>query len=127
MRSEKLQEHRVTQPHIRVKKRMLAAFLVLALICLFGFTSLLAAPSASAKDIQYLPHEPVNPKVLQVYFNTTDKREYIYNGEEWVPHDASIDTYVLKKYKKPKVPKNHSNGNGAGNINDSSNNQGVSK
>lgn len=124
MRLQKLQE---TQPRTLVKRSVFAAFLALAILCLFVFTSLLTAPSASAKDIQYLPHEPNNPKVLQVYFNTTDNREYIYNGQEWVPHDASIDTYVLKKYKKPKVSKTSSNGDGAGNNTDTSNNQGAAK
>jgi hypothetical protein len=127
MRSQKLQQNQETKPHTLAKRSVLAAFHALAILCLFVFTSLLTAPSASAKEIKHLPHEPANPKVLQVYFNTTDNREYIYNGEEWVPHDASIDTYVLKKYKKPKISKNPSNGAGAGNISDSSNNQGVSK
>ncbi|GFO60519.1 hypothetical protein GMST_28440 [Geomonas silvestris] len=62
---------------------------------------LLAVSPASAKEVQRLPHEPSNPKIHTVYFNTTDNKEYIYNGQEWVPHDASIDSYVLKKYKKP--------------------------
>jgi hypothetical protein len=127
MRSQKLQKQQETQPRILAKRNVLAAFLALAILCLFGFTSLLTAPSASAKEIQQLPHEPNHPKIHQVYFNTTDKHEYIYNGEEWVPHDASIDTYVLKKYKKPKVSKDPSNGDGAGNTKDSSHNQGVSK
>jgi hypothetical protein len=74
----------------------------MTVLCAFNVASLYRTPNAAAKDIQKLPHEPKNPKILQVYFNTTDKREYIFNGEEWVPHDASIDTYVLKKYKKPK-------------------------
>ena len=124
MRALKLHKHQQkAQPHILVKQGVLSALLTLAILCLFVFT----VPSASAKEIQRLPHEPNNPKILQVYFNTTDKHEYIYNGEEWVPHDASIDTYVLKKYKKSKGSRNHSNDDGAGNIKDSSHNQGVSK
>ncbi len=128
MKSHTLQKHQQkTQSHIPAKRSVLTMFLVLAILCLFGLTSLLSVPSASAKEIQKLPHEPKKAKVLQVYFNTTDNREYIYNGEEWVPHDASIDTYVLKKYKKPKVPKTHSNGNGAGNNTHPSDNQGGAK
>jgi len=128
MRVKKMQEHQKNrQPHIWVKRRVLAAFLTLAILCLFGSIMLFTAPSASAKDIQQLPHEPAKPKVHQVYFNTTDKREYIYNGEEWVPHDASIDTYVLKKYKKHKVSNNSSNGNGLSNTSVPSKNQGAAK
>ena len=110
-----------------VKRGMLGAFPALAILCVLVLTWLLIVPPASAKDIQQLPHEPNNPKRHQVYYNTTDKHEYIYNGEEWVPHDASIDTYVLKKYKKSKVPKNPSDDNGAGKKKDSSDKQGVAK
>lgn len=108
MRRHKLHNHQPTQPNILFKLRMPATILALAILCSLGFTSLLTAPSASAKEIQQLPREPSNPKIHQVYFNTTVKREYIYNGQEWVPHDASIDTYVLKKYKKPNVKKKSS-------------------
>jgi hypothetical protein len=112
------------QPHTLIGRRVLGAFLTLTLLCLFCCTVMFSAPSASAKEVQRLPHEPNNPKVLQVYFNTTDNREYIYNGQEWVPHDASIDTYVLKKYQKPHKP---SNGNGQNNSSGSSDVQGASK
>lgn len=92
--------------------------IALVLICLFSFPTAFAA----AKEVQRLPHEPNNPKIMQVYFNTTDNREYIYNGQEWVPHDASVDTYELKHYKKPKDKKTtDSNGSST------SNSQGVSK
>lgn len=128
MKSQTLHKHQQkTQSHILSKRSVLSKFLALVILCLFGFTSLLSVPSASAKEIKKLPHEPNKPKVLQVYFNTTDKREYIYNGEEWVPHDASIDTYVLKKYKKPKLPRDHSNENGAGNNTHQPHNQGGAK
>ncbi len=36
-----------------------------------------------------------SPKVGQLDFNASENREYIFNGTEWVPHDASIDTYVI--------------------------------
>ncbi len=109
-------------------KGVLTAFLTVATLSLFGFASLLTPQTASAKTIKQLPHEPNNPKILQVYFNTTDNHEYIYNGEEWVPHDASIDTYVLKKYKKSKVLKDPAAGkNGSKNNASPSTNQGGSK
>jgi hypothetical protein len=127
MRSQKLQNQQETQPRALAQRSVLAVSLTVAALLLFGSITLFTVPPASAKEIQQLPHEPNNPKVLQVYFNTTDTHEYIYNGEEWVPHDASIDTYVLKKYKKPKVSKNPSTVDGAVNTTGSSTNQGVSK
>jgi len=123
MRSRKLQKQQKNHPYILVKRLVRAAFFALAILCLFVFT----APSASAKEIQRLPHEPNNPKIHHVYFNTTDNREYIFNGQEWVPHDATIDTYVLKKYKKPKDSRIPSNDDGTGKKKETSTNQGVSK
>lgn len=123
MKSPKLQKHHEPQLRTLADRGVLTTCLALAILCLFAFT----APSASAKDIQRLPHEPNKPKVNQVYFNTTDNHEYIYNGEEWVPHDASIDTYVLKKYKKSKGSKNPSHGDGSDKTKDASDNQGAAK
>ena len=114
MRSQNSQQLQKTQPRTLAKRGVLAVSLTAAAFLLFVSITLLTAPSASAKEIQRLPHEPNNPKIHQVYFNTTDNREYIYNGQEWVPHDASIDSYVLKKYKKPTVPKKSSTTDGAG-------------
>ena len=28
-----------------------------------------------------------------IYINTTDNREYIYDGAQWVPHDQTVDAY----------------------------------
>src|SRR5512136_781487 len=109
MRPRKLREHQQTHQNTLFRQRMFATILAMGILCLIGFTSLITEPSASAKEIQRLSREPINPKIHQVYFNTTVGREYIYNGQEWVPHDASIDTYVLKKYKKPHVEKKSSN------------------
>ncbi|GFO69510.1 hypothetical protein GMLC_30890 [Geomonas limicola] len=89
-------------------KEVAAAALTTAATLLFLGSAFLVAPSsAQSKEIQYLAQEPANPTILQVYYNTQDKREYIYNGQEWVPHDASIDSYVLKKYKKPNVARSN--------------------
>lgn len=112
------------QPYTLIGRRGPAAILTMTLLCGFCFAGLLNAPWLSAKEIQRLPHEPNNPRILQVYFNTTDNHEYIYNGQEWVPHDASIDTYVLKKYQKPHKP---SNGNGQNITSGPSDVQGASK
>ncbi|GFO60525.1 hypothetical protein GMST_28500 [Geomonas silvestris] len=84
-------------------KKVAAAALTTAATLLFLCSAILVAPAPSfAKEVPRLEREPANAKVLQLYYNTKDKREYIYNGQEWVPHDASINSYVLKKYKKPK-------------------------
>lgn len=85
-------------------KKVMAAALTTAATLLFLCAAILVAPAPGlAKEIPRLEREPDNAKVLQVYYNTKNKREYIYNGQEWVPHDASINSYVLKKYKKPKL------------------------
>jgi len=81
-----------------------AALAAVATLVFLGSATLVSPQPVLAKDIPSLEHEPDNPRILQVYYNTRDKREYIFNGQEWVPHDASIDSYVLKKYKKPNVP-----------------------
>ncbi len=125
MKSTDLNEHEKTaRPYMLIRRMLFAAFLTVAVLCAFGMADLLTTASASAKEVLRLSHEPNNPKIHQVYFNTTDNREYIYNGQEWVPHDASIDTYVLKKYQKPVKP---SSGHGQNNAAGSSNNQGASK
>ncbi|GFO58169.1 hypothetical protein GMST_04940 [Geomonas silvestris] len=117
MRSLKLMEFRNT--HLRqLVNNNVVLIIALLLVCLFSFPPAFAV----AKEVQRLPHEPNNPKIMQVYFNTSDNREYIYNGQEWVPHDASVDTYELKHYKKAKDKKTtDSNGTST------SNSQGVSK
>ena len=123
MRSQNSQQLQKTQPRTLAKRGVLAVSLTVAAFLLFVSITLLTAPLASAKEIQRLPHEPNNPKIHQVYFNTTSNKEFIYNGQEWVPHDASIDTYVLKKYQKPNVPKKSSPSDGAG----TSDTQGVAQ
>jgi hypothetical protein len=43
---------------------------------------------------------------MQVYFNTQNGREWIYDGAGWVPHDRSIDDFnrAADKAKAEKVP-----------------------
>lgn len=38
-----------------------------------------------------------------IYINTTNNREYIFDGAEWVPHDQSIDSYYTTKSLKKTV------------------------
>ncbi|QWV95818.1 hypothetical protein KP003_10825 [Geomonas nitrogeniifigens] len=119
MRTLKLHQCQESQPLQLVTKSVMTACVTLVLVSLFA----LPVSLSFAKEVQQLPHEPNNPKIMQLYFNTTDNREYIYNGQEWVPHDASIDTYQLKKYKKPTVSKSTSNSYGTS----TTNTQGVTK
>ena len=127
MSPRNLQEQQKTHLVSSGKRGAFGTLLTLVILCLFCFTTLITAPSASAKDVPQLPQEPSNPKRHQVYFNTTDKHEYIYNGEEWVPHDASIDTYVLKKYRKPKESGKPAADGASSATKDSTGKQGASK
>ncbi|SHG65223.1 tail fiber domain-containing protein [Pedobacter caeni] len=38
-----------------------------------------------ASKTQVGPNPPANPAIGDTYFNTTDKRLYVYNGTDWVP------------------------------------------
>lgn len=100
MKLPTLQDARVR----RYGKKATGAVLTTAAILLLLGSLLVSPHEVLARDIPSLEREPESPRILQVYFNTKDKREYIYNGQEWVPHDASIDSYVLKKYKKTSTP-----------------------
>ncbi|WP_156912228.1 hypothetical protein [Citrifermentans bremense] len=90
-----------------LKKITAVALTASAALLLLGSIALVAPLAVVAAEKQYLPSAPANPTIHQVYYNTTVKCEYIYNGQEWVPHDASINGYILKKYKKPNPPQNN--------------------
>lgn len=47
-----------------------------------------------------LPVAPAGGVVGQVYLNTTENKEYIWDGEAWIPHSAEADTF-----KKPTAAK----------------------
>ena len=56
-----------------------------------------AAP-ASVKSLpksgkQRLAIAPTYAVFGMIYTNTTDNREYIYDGAQWVPHDRTVDDY----------------------------------
>jgi hypothetical protein len=52
-----------------------------------------AANSESAPKIDGAPKQAV---IGQIYINTTDNRKWIYDGAQWVPHDATVDAYYQK-------------------------------
>jgi hypothetical protein len=61
------------------------------------------SPTVAAKDVRVksLPKqgklrrpEPPDYAVFgMIYFNTKEKREYIYDGAQWVPHDRTVENY----------------------------------
>jgi hypothetical protein len=40
---------------------------------------------------------PTKAAIGMIYVNTTTKKEYIYDGREWVPHSKEIDTYYKSR------------------------------
>lgn len=42
---------------------------------------------------QKLAAAPTSAVFGMIYINTTDNREYIYDGAQWVPHDQTVDDY----------------------------------
>jgi hypothetical protein len=45
---------------------------------------------------QRLPKAPAYALVGQIYINTTNNREWIFDGRQWVPHDNTVEEYYLK-------------------------------
>jgi hypothetical protein len=50
-----------------------------------------AARKTPAAKVARLAAAPDAPRLMQVYFNTVNGREWIYDGVRWVPHDKSVD------------------------------------
>lgn len=46
-----------------------------------------------------LPIAPKKGLFGQIYINTTENREYIYDGADWVPHDDGVEEYYARKGK----------------------------
>lgn len=36
---------------------------------------------------------PARPHIGMIWIKTTNKREYIYDGAQWAPHDATVDSF----------------------------------
>lgn len=48
---------------------------------------------ARVKKLPRLSSAPGAPRLMEVYFNITNGREWIYDGVRWVPHDQTVDTF----------------------------------
>jgi len=95
-----MQKMKGADPGIIRKSGILAVFFAAALFLVAGCGDQSGSSvKASNPAVQKLAQEPVSGKIGQLYFNTTENREFIFDGTEWVPHDASIDTYVSKRSK----------------------------
>ena len=86
-----------SQPRMMVARGILVTIFVAATLMMAGCGDQSSSPSRPG-----IPKLAVAPKVTQsllgqLYFNTTDGKEYIFDGQEWVPHDSSIDTYASPK------------------------------
>ncbi len=93
---------RVAQGRIRRGKVFAFPFALLAgigMLSVAGCSGEEEAPSSSAqgaarvKKFPRLASAPDAPRLMEVYFNTTNGREWIYDGVRWVPHDQTVDSY----------------------------------
>jgi hypothetical protein len=50
-----------------------------------------AARKTPAAKVARFASAPDAPRLMQVYFNTQNGREWIYDGVRWVPHDKTVD------------------------------------
>jgi hypothetical protein len=75
------------------------------IVCIYGYVrsplDVLAASSANENELPPRwklkgPAAPKNAIFGMIYFNTKEKREYIFDGADWVPHDASVDAYYVE-------------------------------
>jgi predicted CxxxxCH...CXXCH cytochrome family protein len=60
----------------------------------------LASNTARVKKLPRLASAPEAPRLMQLYFNTSNGREWIYDGARWVPHDATVDSYYKELASK---------------------------
>lgn len=98
------QKKQKTAPHCLAHMVILAMLFSAAMLLLPGCGDQSGSTGKTTVPIQKLATEPATGTLGLIYFNTTENREYIYSGAEWVPHDASIDTYVSKKRVMASAP-----------------------
>jgi hypothetical protein len=100
----------VVQGRIRRSRALTVSIALLAGIGLLAVSGCSnqdgAAPSAErpgnivlARKLPKLASAPKDPRLMQVYFNTVDRREWIYDGVRWVPHDPGVDKYQASAEK----------------------------
>jgi hypothetical protein len=55
-----------------------------------------SGPSAPAKTrtVPRLASAPRSPRLMQVYFDTGNGREWIFDGARWVPHDDTVEEFT---------------------------------
>jgi predicted CxxxxCH...CXXCH cytochrome family protein len=66
---------------------------------------------ATGNDVSGLPLKgklkldaaPDKAVIGMIYFNTSDKIEYIFDGSQWVPHDNSVDNFYKRKIQEKTV------------------------
>ena len=101
MKTPAWQKKQKTSPRRLAHMVILAMLFSAALLMLAGCgdqsASTVKTNAPTTVPIQKLATEPATGTLGLIYFNTTENREYIYTGAEWVPHDASIDTFLLKR------------------------------
>ena len=64
-------------------------------------TTVKTPPQTTAVKVKPLPQRgkqrlaaaPTSAAFGMIYINTTNNREYIYDGAQWVPHDQTVDDY----------------------------------
>jgi len=59
-----------------------------------------ASGSVRVKKLPRLASAPEAPRLMQLYFDTTNGREWIYDGARWVPHDSTVDSFYKELASK---------------------------
>jgi hypothetical protein len=73
----------------------------LLFVCVYGYVEGPQAATAKhnfpVKGKMRLAKAPDNALFGMIYINTKNNQEYIFDGSEWVPHDASVEDYYLQR------------------------------
>ncbi len=59
-----------------------------------------SATAAATRKVPRLGAAPAAPRMMQVYFNTETRSEWIYDGAQWVPHDDSVADFYEAQARK---------------------------
>ncbi len=103
-------------------KKILALIGMAVLLINFGCGTQTSTPQISAASkTSSAKGLPLRGKVRQataptkavfgmIYINTTNNREYIFDGSQWVPHDTSVDTFYTTSDIPKAMPKTVASG-----------------